>query len=236
MSGRDLANAVLWRLYRLCLHVLSFFQLRLGLVGGYMPNAFAATATGISDRRGSVARAGAILARLPEEPLSGLDIGCHIGYFTFALARRGGFCIGIDYERNAIVAAQALATLHRVANATFAQMDVTRQAAAALPKVDVVICLSIYHHWVRKLGRTEADAIMAALAQRAERYFVFDTGQPDEVGARWAEDLSFMRPDIDGFLRQYLIGFGFAKVHHLGQFASSISSVPRHLYIAERAT
>jgi SAM-dependent methyltransferase len=230
----DIGNAVLWRARRAFLRLQLFFQLRLNWARIYEPDPWSSRKG--DDRRESAARAAAILDKLPSRPLSGIDVGCHIGYFTFALARRGGFCVGLDYGRNEIMIAQALATVHNIPNVAFAQVRVDAAAAASLPHADAVICLSVYHHWVRKLGRAEADKIMEILASRAGRFLIFDTGQPDETGASWASDLNFMLPDIDGFLRRYLASLGFATVSHIGTFQTTVSPVPRHLYIAERET
>jgi SAM-dependent methyltransferase len=233
MTIYDFLNAALWRIRNLFYRFQLLIQFKINSAGVYEPDPWHPGNN--PDLRDSLARADAILRRLPDEPLSVIDIGCQIGYFTFALARRGGFCLGIDYARNEIMIAQALAAVHRVGNATFAQMEINAETAASLPRADVVVCLSVYHHWVRKLGRDGAEKILRNLASRASRFLVFDTGQPDETGAEWAEKLSFMRPDIDVFLRTFLQELGFSQVDNLGTFRTSISSVPRHLYLATRS-
>ncbi len=234
MTLSDFVNATLWRTKNLFHQIQLFFQFRLNTARIYEPDPWRPASDAARDPRQTPARAAAILNHLPQRPLSSLDIGCHSGYFTFALARRGGFCLGIDYGRNAIMIAQAFAATHDVSNVAFAQIDIDAQTAASLPQTEVVICLSVYHHWVRKLGRAGAEEIMRTLASRATKYLVFDTGQPDEVIADWARTLSFMEPDIDSFLRQFLRDLGFASVSHLGTFKTSLSAVPRHLYIAAR--
>ena len=83
------------------------------------------------------------------------------------MAKRGGFSIGVDYGRNEILAAKALSVKHSVNNIAFAQMEITPENASLLPKVDMVICLSIFHHWIRKLG--EADSLKIMRGSRARQ-------------------------------------------------------------------
>ena len=65
------------------------------------------------------------------------------GVFTFKNCRRGSFSIGIDYGRNEIMAAKALASRYSVRNVVFTQLEVTPKNSSSLAKVDMVICLSI---------------------------------------------------------------------------------------------
>ena len=127
-----------------------------------------------------------------------------------------------------------MARLHKVPNAVFARIDIDKHSIAGLPRVDLVICLSIFHHWARRLGEESAKDIMRQLAARTRRYMVFETGQPDEIDTDWAKDLSFMGADHDGYVLNMLREIGFERTTNLGQFPTSISPVPRNLYLAEK--
>lgn len=144
-------------------------------------------------------------------------------------------CIGIDSDRNEFMVARALATLRRQENAIFAQLDIDAAAAAALPEADIVLCLSVFHHWVRHLGAEPAIETLRAVASRAKRALVFETGQPEEEGARWTEALAFMKPDSDAWIRDFLATLGFAEVRYVGAFQTTVSPRPRNLYVALRA-
>lgn len=234
-SLRDLGNAALYRLQRILVRLQLLLQLDLGLVKQYQPNPFSSTQPEGQSARSCIDRFNSFSALLPsDEPLCTLDIGCNLGYFTFRMSERGGMCIGLDLGRNEISVARALAARHRVPNVAFCQYEVTADSAAALPAVDVVICLSVFHHWVRKFGFSEARRVMEVVAARATRYLVFETGQHDETGVAWADDLAFMGGDCDAWIQMFLKDLGFRRVHHVGRFPTSVSPVARHLYVAMR--
>jgi SAM-dependent methyltransferase len=230
---RNFGNAVLYRVIKLLVRVQLFMQLKLGLLKTYAPNPFLSNHSTAKDERASYKRFNAIADYLPKDfQLTTLDIGCNLGFFTFNMAKRGGFAIGIDYGRNEILAAKALASRNSVNNIVFTQMEVTPENASLLPKADVVICLSIFHHWIRKLGEEKSLTIMKGLADSAEKYFVFDTGQPDEEGVEWNDCLSFMNPNVEEWAREYFKALGFSDVVNLGSYRTSLSKVPRILFIA----
>ncbi len=218
------------------LRVRLFWQVRLGLLKVYQPHPFGEHWRGnAAELRACTDRLEAIVSNLPTDiPLSTLDIGCNLGYFTFQMAQRGGLCIGIDAGRKEIMAAEALARIYDAPNAIFTRMQIAPGIGPKLPQVDLVICLSIFHHLVRSFGEPTALEIMEQVAGAANRFLVFETGQPNEATAKWASELSFMGPDPDTWTRNFLVGLGFHKVSNLGSFPTSVSQIPRHLYLAER--
>ena len=234
---RGVGNAALYRAVKLLVRFQLFLQMKVGLLKTYAPNFFLPREKISSDKRASYCRLDAINRFLPVDAQpSTLDVGCNLGFFTFSMAKRGGFCIGIDYGRNEILAAKALAFKHSVNNIVFTQMEVTPENASLLPKADMVICLSIFHHWIRKLGEADSLRIMKGLASNANKYFVFDTGQPNEKNVDWNESVEFMNPDIDKWADGYFKALGFSKVVNLGDYRTSVSDVPRTLYIAVKGT
>src|SRR5690606_6431801 len=56
-------------------------------------------------------------------------------------------------------------------------MECTPKTVRKLPEVDTVICLSIWHHWVRHLGLESASEILRVLWSRARGALFFDTGE-----------------------------------------------------------
>jgi SAM-dependent methyltransferase len=234
---RSVGNAFLFRVTKLLVRIQLFMQMKLGFLQTYAPNAFITEGKTLNDDRASFGRLNAINKFLPPnaKPTT-LDIGCNLGFFTFQMAKRGGFSIGIDYGRNEIMAAKGLASRYSVSNVVFTQMEVTPENAALLPKADMVICLSIFHHWIRKLGEAESLRIMKGLAGSANKYFVFDTGQPNEKNVEWNQYLTFMNPDISQWAEVYFKTLGFSKVVNLGNHRTSLSEVPRTLFIAVKDT
>lgn len=228
--GRGLASAVLYRVDRLWLRVRVGLQRALGIAGHYQPNPFAADSDR-RDRRACPERFEAFSKVLPIGALSCIDIGCNIGYFTFRMAQRGGICLGVDTGRNEIGYARGLAALYGVRNAGFLQFEISADSISALPRADVIICMSVFHHWVRKLGLEEATRIVDGMAKRCS-FLVFETGQHDETDTSWAQYLSFMGADCDEWIRNFLTARGFQSVELMGDFSTTLSMVPRHLYLA----
>jgi SAM-dependent methyltransferase len=231
--ARGLTSAVFHRAELVLLRLRVRLQLLMRIAGDYQPNPFTERETQ-PDRRMCRERFAAFSETLPKDAKSCIDIGCNIGYFTLRFADRGGVCLGVDVGRNEISVARGLARLNDVRNAAFLQWEVTPQNVAGLPFVDVIICMSVFHHWARKLGLEGATQIVDGLAARC-RFLVFETGQNDEVETSWASHLSFMGADSDAWIRSFLKGRGFTSVKHLGLFSTTLSSVPRHLYLAERS-
>lgn len=233
MNAKDLANAGINRINRIMMRFRLWSQYRFGLLKGYQPNPFAKGGKESVSSRECRDRFEAFADLLPEEPFSFSDLGCNTGYFVFRLAERGGFGVGVDVGRNEIMVCQTLAALYRVKNVAFSRLPLSPDNIVALPTVDVVVFLSLFHHFVRYFGQESAVAMLSGIARKATRLLVFETGQPDEESS-WAKELSFMGDDPGGWGEETLYSLGFDRVHRLGEFATSVSDVKRHLLVGER--
>lgn len=232
MKLSDLINAVLHRTSQISLALRLAVQTRFRLTHNYQPDPFSHAG---NDSRACAARFAAAAAELADlERPSVLDVGCNQGYFTFRFAEKGGICLGFDNDRAELMVARARAAVHRVHNVAFFEMLLDTKSIKGLPESDVVICLSIFHHWVRHYGQKGAEDLMRDLAGRAGKAMVFDTGQPEETATRWARQLDFMKPDGPAWIEGFLKDLGFAQVRRLGQFPTSLSPVPRELFVARR--
>lgn len=233
MKLRDIANVSLDRLSRLGLSVRLGLQRGLHLTHDYQPDPFVSDAA--HDPRACRARfqaADAVLAdlKLP----SVLDVGCNQGYFTFRFAEKGGICLGVDNDRAELMAARARAEGRKVRNIAFLEMTLDRESMQGLPVSDVVVCLSVFHHWVRHYGQADAEEMLAMLAAKAGKALVFDSGQPEETSTSWAQALAFMQPSGPVWITRHLESLGFSQVKEIGVFSTSLSPVPRSLFVARR--
>jgi SAM-dependent methyltransferase len=206
---------------------------KFNLVNRYQPDPFDKSINN-NIARACESRFDALTVCLPEEPLSVLDFGCNEGYFCFRLSERGGLCIGIDWGYEAINYARGIAKYHQIENTLFVRQEITYESIDQFPIVDLVICFSIYHHWARKLGEKTAFLIMQKIANRTNRFMVFETGQPDETDKKWAKDLDFMGHDHVTWCQGFLEKLGFNKVTILGEHATNLSPIPRTLFLAEK--
>lgn len=184
--------------------------------------------------------------RAIEEQISGVDIasamdvGCQIGYFGFALASKGIPTLGVDLEERALRIARFAARKADVPDLGFLNMRVSPRTVGLLPEVDLVLVMSIWHHWVRAYQLEAATTILAQLWRRCGKVMFFETGEgemPPDYG------LPAMTPTPKEWLGRYLqTSCTGAEVVHLGQFKAfapggdnTRDTVSRSLFRVSRA-
>lgn len=183
--------------------------------------------------RSSADRWRAIEGRLAPGGGSCLDVGPFHGYFSRRMARAGFLVLGVEKVRENVFVAEGLARMDRLPGALAVEFDVTPDSAARLPRVDVCLCLSVFHHWVKHHGEAGACRILRALADGCARQFFFETGLPEE-GRSWSEGLAFMAPDPRAWIERFFREAGFRSIECIGRFPTHVSSVERWLYAATR--
>ena len=147
---------------------------------------------------------------------------------------RGSFVIGIEKNIPEFLYSSALASTLSLSNLSFYRLKVDTATIESFPKTDVVLCLSIFHHWVKQYGVDNALIMLRSACSKAQTAFVFDTAQPEELDTQWPPYLSFMKPSGPEWINDYLLSCGFSTVHNVGEFKTSISSANRSLFIALR--
>jgi SAM-dependent methyltransferase len=231
---RDVGNILLDRSTRVALSARKGLQLGLGLTHNYHPDPFDPRPTyDPRDCRGRYLAAESMLGDLPRPSV--LDIGCHQGYFTFRFAEKGGICLGVDNDRAELMVARARAEEKKIRNIAFLELTLDQENIQGLPISDIVVCMSLFHHWVRYYGKEGAEKTLALLAGKAGKAIVFDSGQPEESSTSWGNLLTFMQPTGPEWISQQLKSLGFVSVHEVGYFSTSLSPVQRALFVARRA-
>ncbi|MFA5100766.1 MAG: DUF1698 domain-containing protein [Candidatus Omnitrophota bacterium] len=162
-----------------------------------------------------------------------LDIGCNLGFFSFKAAESGRLAIGVDHNHFNIHFCRAISYVNRVDGSVFVNKNLDLDTLRNLPKFDVIFNFSVFHHWVKSYNSETAQDMMRVLAKKCDRMF-FETGQPNETGAKWAEKLHFMgsRPDV--WIETFLRDIGFNDVRMIGTFPTGLTNVKRHLFIASK--
>jgi hypothetical protein len=95
-------------------------------------------------------------------------------------------------------------------------MAVTPQTIRLLPHVDLVVCLSVHHHWSRYFGFDTATNMLSELWDKCAVAMFFETGE-SEMPARY--NLPSMEPSSREWLANYLTQTcRGAEVRHLGVF------------------
>ncbi len=162
-----------------------------------------------------------------------LDIGCNLGYFTFKASEMNKMAMGVDADPFYIIACNTVKSVKDVEGAFFLKSLVTRTFLEKMPSYDVVFNFSVFHHWVKAYGKDEAIAMMKILSSKTKTLF-FETGQPNEIGTKWAERLSFMGDKPDEWGKSFLKECGFSSVDVVGTFATGLTGVDRHLFFAKK--
>jgi SAM-dependent methyltransferase len=182
-------------------------------------------------KRESIIRWDAMKQYLPSDSFSFLDTGCEIGYFTFKASERGAVAIGVERKKKLYDLAMTIRSIQKMDRTAFFNMGIDINNVRSLPRVDVLCCLSIFHHWISEWGFDTADEIFSILCEKTTSVF-FETGQPNE-SVDWAAKVVFMEPDIDGWISKYLASKGFSKVTSLGEYSTNRGDT-RFLFFASR--
>jgi len=165
-----------------------------------------------------------------------LDIGSQLGYFVFKMTEANPALIGQGVELDPITCAysNAIVMLNEVKNVSFTNAKMSLTYAEALPNYDIISFLSVFHHVVHFDGFEAADKIMRELYKKTNKYFAFETGQFDEKGYYWSENLSFMGNEPLQWIQKYLEGLGYKEVKHLASFGTHLSDKKRGLFLCKK--
>ncbi|MBN44002.1 MAG: hypothetical protein CML94_00565, partial [Rhodobiaceae bacterium] len=171
---------------------------------------------------------------LDREDYSYLDIGCHTGFFLFKLVNnKRGFGLGIDHGITEIMTAKQIADSYDYKNVNFMNYEINPHNINSLPNFDVVIFLSVFHHFVRYYGKENALDILNSIAEKTKKYLIFETGQPNEKSS-WAKKLDFMGKDYNEWIKNKLIELNFKEIYYDKEFSTSVSEIKRTLFIAKK--
>jgi hypothetical protein len=166
---------------------------------------------------------------------SAVDIGACEGYFALELGALGIPAIAVESEpsnyRTALYAARRSGTR----NVGVLALEVTPQNAFTLPAADCVLCLSVWHHFVRSHGFAAATGMLEDLWALTGRVLFFDTGE-----AEMTPDYGLppMTPDARTWLTAYLAQTcPEGRIEHLGAhraFAPGGEPCERNLFAVVR--
>jgi len=219
-------------MYNTTISVVFFVQKALKVTHNYQPDPFAKKYKLCRDTND---RYDAILSNIDNYPESLIDFGCNKGFFVLKAAEKGSFSIGVDHDWFEIIWAKAVAHKNNIKKALFMNAEIDLNFVNKMPSFDMVVCTSIFHHWVRIYGKESAFNMMRVIASRTNKYLVFETGQYNEISTRWYKELSFMGNDCDKWVVEFLSEIGFNKVKIIGRHSTRLSDVKRTLFIASKS-
>jgi hypothetical protein len=188
---------------------------------------------------GSESRLAALVEALDRYGIEGgtaLDLGANNAYFSIGLARKGFASVAVESSppsyRTAIYAIRRAKLVDKVAVTVIVM---TPQNIAALPATDVVLFLSLWHHFVREHGMETAVEMLEEIWAKTQRVLFFEMGE-EETPAFF--NLPPFEPDartwITQLLEKHCTG---GVVEHLGEhqaFAPDQTSVTRSLFSVRR--
>lgn len=120
---------------------------------------------------------------VPEDAGCLLDLGCAEGHLTAEFADRGLFSIGVERQAHVVASARKSNADHPKLG--FLQYEVTCETIDALPQFDVILLLTVYHHWVNEFGWETAESMLRSLGSKCDT-LVFEV--PDRPVDRPALD------------------------------------------------
>ena len=228
---RKIAYKIISVLHITSVKFVFYLQNTLNVTHNYQPNPFGRYIK--KKNRNSFDRYDAIFKNLPDTPTTLLDLGCNRGFFVLrAASKHGMFALGVDHDRFEILYARSVAEIYGVNNALFMHDEINEKLISNLPQFEMVVCTSIFHHWVRIYGKESAFRMMQGVADRASKYLVFETGQNNETETRFYKYLEFMGESYEDWVVSFLLGLGFGEVKKIGMYSTTLSDVKRTLFLA----
>ena len=227
---RKIAYKIISVLHITSVKFVFYLQNTLNVTHNYQPNPFGRYIK--KKNRNSFDRYDAIFKDLSEPPKALLDLGCNRGFFVLRAAKQGVISLGVDHDRFEILYARSIAEIHDVNKALFMYDEIDEDLISNLPQFEMVVCTSIFHHWVRIYGKESAFRMMQGVADRASKYLVFETGQNNETETRFYKYLEFMGESYEDWVVSFLLGLGFGEVKKIGMYSTTLSDVKRTLFLA----
>jgi hypothetical protein len=131
------------------------------------------------DRKGSNERMherlDAIRHHLPPGPLTGMDIGCNIGFYVFEFVKDGHKMIAVEADWNYFsILFAARRRLRRESDIIPISFYFTPDTISALPIADFTIFMSVFHHWCREFGTGPATDMLLTILRRSRKALFFE--------------------------------------------------------------
>jgi len=103
-----------------------------------------------------------------------LDIGSNLGFFVLSLSEMGFYSIGIDMQHGFRVISEYAQKKAGIGNAAFSTMELTPDNISSLPTVDIILFLSVWHHWTKSFGHDQAREMFKAIWGKTNHVMFID--------------------------------------------------------------
>jgi SAM-dependent methyltransferase len=156
---------------------------------------------------------------IPEGSQTVLDIGCNLGDVSIHCAERGLWTIGVD--RSDPLVAKAMKRHRGVRNCAFMVMDIQPDDIDRFPVFDVVLLLSVHHHWLMIYGPETSAAMLRALAAKVGRVLIFEgPSRRARYGDYPPDFIDNDEDSVTAYIESYLksrVGDLFSNIRPLGR-------------------
>lgn len=167
---------------------------------------------------------------------TGVDIGACEGYFSLMLAEAGVSTIALEGKPSNYRTTLYAVRRSGLENIGVLALALTPENVELMPSADCVLCLSIWHHFVRAYGLEAATEMLEAIWRKTGVVMFFDTGETEMTPDY---GLPEMTPDPRSWLEDYLSRTcAGSRVEHLGRhraFDPEGGTVERSLFAIVRS-
>ena len=165
-----------------------------------------------------------------------LDVGSQLGYFVYKISEANStiFATGIEMNKVSYMYSILIGMLNNSINTSFINTELTSDNVHNIPCYDVISCLNVFHHIVHFRGFEEADKIMKGLYKKTNKCLIFETGQNNEKGHYWTNDLGFMEDTPIKWIIDYLKKLGFYDVKLISKFKTHLGDEERGFFICTK--
>jgi hypothetical protein len=149
---------------------------------------------------------------------SAVDVGASEGYFAIRLGRACVPTIAIESEPSTYRTAIFAVRRSGLDDVGVLAMQLTPENVVSVPAADCTLCLSVWHHFVRRYGLSKATEMLETIWDRTGKVLFFDTGE-EEMTPDF--ELPEMTPDPRSWLAGYLAETcEGSRIEHLGLHAA----------------
>jgi SAM-dependent methyltransferase len=129
-----------------------------------------------------------------------MDVGSNVGFFLLALAETGIATVGVEMHEPFFRISRYAARRLRAKAVGHLLMEVTPDTVRLLPRTDIVIFLSVFHHWAKTYGFETATGMLRVLWSNCGRVLFFETGQSEMPS-------EYNLPNLQSSSREWLTRF-----------------------------
>lgn len=167
----------------------------------YVANGFGAYRYQLDKRVDTQERFELLNSHLGPAHQSLLDIGCADGFLTHKFAETEMFAIGVDVSEANLGIAQSKYT--HDTGVAFTQFEVNPKTVDCLPRTDVVLLLTVYHHWCDAFGFEHAEEMLTKIVDNSTIVFFEPPGRELD------------RPKFDGYENETVKGYYQSYLEHI---------------------